>query len=140
MPVARDGTDEEFIHEVFAEITYSEDNKDYTIVKRLVVAPLGNKKIYFLTACDPTNPTQKFQLEATTENESKMIVTNCLDVITKLWPNLSMTGTPIEFQNYIFNEVLPQICDAHADCRNTVSFRCGDSSFKMIFDGVEFTK
>tara|TARA_B110000977_G_C10996117_1_gene461929 strand:+ start:421 stop:843 length:423 start_codon:yes stop_codon:yes gene_type:complete len=140
MSVARIGTDEEFIHEVFAEITYSEDNKDYTIVKRLVVAPLGNKKIYLLVACDPTNPTQKFQLEATSENESKMITTNCLDVITKLWPNISMTGTPMDFTNYVFNEILYKICDTHEGCKNRVQLNCSGSSFKMTFDGVEFTK
>ena len=140
MSVARNGTDEEFIHELFSEITYSKDNKDYTIVKRLVVAPLGNKKIYLLIACDPTNPTRKFQLEATSENESKMITTNCLDVITKLWPNISMTGTPMDFANYVFNEILYKICDTREGCKNRVQLNCSESSFKMTFDGVEFTK
>tara|TARA_B110000211_G_scaffold224968_1_gene276608 strand:- start:28 stop:453 length:426 start_codon:yes stop_codon:yes gene_type:complete len=138
--LGRNGTDEEFTHELFSEITYSKDNRDYTIIHRLVIARLGNKKLYFLRACDPTNPVKQFQLEASSENEAKLTATNSLDVLTKIWPHLTMTGTPNEFQNYIINSILKEVCDTRINKKNDVQFTCVGNSFKMIFDGVEFTK
>ena len=140
MPRMRNGTDDEFIHELFSEITYSEDNYDYTILHRKIIHVLGDKKMYFLKACDPTNPNQQLQLDATPENESKMTETNCLDVITKLWPNLTMSGTPVEFQNYIINNILGDVCDTRDGHMHDITFTSLGNSFKMTFEGVEFTK
>ena len=140
MNVSRNGSNDEFAQELFAEVTYSEDNYDYTVLHRKVITKFGNKKIYFLKACDPTNPSKQLQLEATVENEAKLTETNCLDVITKLWPNITMTGDPVDFQNYVINEILTDVCDTREGYRHDIKFSSKGNVFKMSFEGVEFTK
>ena len=69
-----------------------------------------------------------------------MTLTNCLDVITKLWPSLEKTGSALDFQNFVMNSILKEVCDWTNGCTNDVKFECNGNDFKMIFDGVEFTK
>ena len=40
------GTDDDFTFKQYSEITYSENNLDYTIVRRVIVPMLGNKKLF----------------------------------------------------------------------------------------------
>lgn len=121
------------------EITYSEDNKDYTIYHTKVI-PAINKKFYLLKACDPTNPVQKLQLDATSENEAKMTKTNCLDVLTKVWPNLEITGSGQDFLNYFDNNVMAPVCDFEDGHTHSVKLTATATTCTLIFDGVEFTK
>jgi len=137
MTLATNGTDAEFNFKVGDEFTYSENNKDYTIMYRKVI-PRANMKIYLAKACDPTNETQQLQINL--EDESKMTVTDCLSILAKIWPNLTRTGTGEEFMNYILNNILGRICDLTEDKTHTLHFDHTNDSFKMIFDGVEFTK
>lgn len=133
------GTDAEFKFKLGDEITYSEDGKDYTVLRRHVVAA-ANMKIYLLRACDPTSATQQLQLNLS--DESKMTLTDCLSVLTKLWSNLERKRgeNGQQFMNYILNDVLGRVCDIHEDNKHDVSFEYPGNSFKMIFDGVEFIK
>jgi len=133
------GTDAEFKFKLGDEITYSEDGKDYTVLFRHVIAA-ANMKIYLLRACDPSSTTQQLQLNLT--DEPKMTLTDCLSVLTKIWPNLERKRGEDgqQFMNYILNNVLGRVCDIHEGEAHNVSFEHPDNSFKMIFDGVEFIK
>tara|TARA_B110000211_G_C13848534_1_gene451164 strand:+ start:257 stop:670 length:414 start_codon:yes stop_codon:yes gene_type:complete len=137
MPLSVRGTDAEFKFKLGDEITYSVNNKDYTVMSRKVIARM-NLKIYLLRACDPTNETQQLQLNLT--DEDKMTITDCLSVFSKVWPNLTQTGTNEEFMNYILNNVLGKICDIKEGVSHAVTFENGSGPFKMTFEGVEFTK
>ena len=137
MPNSRTGTDDEFKFKTGDEIIWSDDNKDYTIVRRMV-SERFNLKCYLCYACDPTNPNQKLQINVS--DEFKMTETNCLSVLTKVWPNLIKTGTGVEFMNYVINEVISKVCDSHEKCTNNIEFHTDGDSFQMIFDGIEFTK
>ena len=137
MVLAVDGTDEEFNFKVGDEFTYSEDNKDYTVMYRKVIAR-ANMKIYLARACDPTNETKQLQINLA--DEGKMTATSPLNVLNKLWPNLTRTGTGEEFMNYVLNEVLNKVCDIHEGVTHQLHFEHSTDNFKMIFDGVEFTK
>ena len=132
------GTDADFKFKVGEEVTYSENGHDYTVLYRHVV--FGSQKIYLLRACDPNIPTQKLQLDVS--DESKLTLTDCLSVLTKLWPNLNReAGTSGQsFMNYILNNVLGRICDLTEGHSHAVKFNYPGNSFKMTFEGVEFVK
>ena len=137
MVFAEKGTDADFKFKLGDEIIWADDDRDYTIMMRTVV-PRANLKIYLCAACDPTNPKQQLQLNVA--DESKMTLTNCLSVLTKVWPNLTRTGEGKDFMNYVLNSVIYKVCDSHDNCRNNVKFSWTPESFTMIFDGIEFTK
>lgn len=133
----RHGRDDEFKFKIGDEFIWSKDNKDYTIVGR-VVNESWNVKCYMTTACDPTNPVQNLKIEYS--DEDKMTETNCLSVLTKVWPNLIKTGNGEQFMNYILKEVIGKVCDSHEDCTNNIQFHTEGDLFQMTFDGIEFTK
>tara|TARA_B110000971_G_C19731392_1_gene373211 strand:+ start:80 stop:493 length:414 start_codon:yes stop_codon:yes gene_type:complete len=137
MGLSEHGTDEEFKFKLGDEFTYSEDNKDYTVMDRRVIPKL-NMKIYLTRACDPAS--EKQQLHINLEDESKMTATTPLDVLNKLWPNLTRTVSGEEFMNYILNNILSRVCDLHEGVTHDIKFEHETDSFKMTFDGIEFTK
>ena len=131
-----EGCDDEFKFKVGDEIIYSEDNYDYTIVRRIKHMVGGCKCLYQLKACDPTNPRRTLQI--TIEEEDKMTLTNVIDVLTKLWPNLEMTSSS-QMQSLVMNKILGLICSP-TDVSHSVEFKSAENSFTLVFEGIEFTK
>ena len=127
--------DNEVGFQVGDEITYSGNNKDYSIVNMMYPNSKDNK-IYQLLACDVTNETQQLQLNCC--DEDKMKLTNCLDVLTKAWPNLEYKSNG-EFTELLTKKVLSRICGVKK-LAHSINISSGGNSFKLIFDGVEFTK
>lgn len=128
------GCDEDFKFKIGDEFTYSEDNRDYTVEMRRKFMVGGCQCMYLASACDPTNPLRKLQISVA--DEDKMTLTNCLDVLTKLWPNLEYTDNN-SFRSLVFNDVLKGIIDNDKhECRMENDACC----FKLIFDGVVFSK
>ena len=121
------------------EFIYSEDNMDYTVVG-ITTIRFVNKTYYLCHACDYTNPVQSLKLEIT--NEDKMTLTNCMDVLTKVWANITRDQPPSKFRDFVRNRLIGPICDYHAGTTHAVEFDTDDikDTFKMTFDGVEFIK
>ena len=135
MPVCCEGCDEDGFNFCCGnEITFADDNKDYTILRRIKVN-INNSCIYQLKACDPTNPTQLLQINVTDEN--KMTKTTCLDVITKMWDNLPYESNN-KLKNYLINNVLGDICEG--ECSHNMSIKTTTNSITLTIDGVEFKK
>jgi len=135
MSFYRQGTDEECQFKIGEEVTYSEDNMDYTIVGRLKMLIEDCKCFYQLRACDPNNPNQTLQIETT--NEDKFTLTNCIEVMTKLWPNLTYENNG-QFIT-LLTSLLGRICDGNGVTHPLV-FKEENGEFIFCLDGVEFKK
>ena len=133
MPLCCDGCDDQFNFQCGDEITFSDDNQDYSILRRIIV--LNNQYIYQLKACDPTNSTQLLQINSTDEN--KMTKTNCLDIITKMWDNLPYVNNNT-FKSLIFNKIMGGICES--ECTHNMKIYTTENSLTFTIDGVDFTK
>lgn len=129
------GTDEDFNFCIGNEITYSEDNKDYTIVRRVKYCLGECKKVYYVIACDPTNPNKSLQID----DESKMTKTDCLSVITKLWDNLEYTNNG-DFHTLIMNKVIGRLCDPTCEEKLNIKVEFNNECYKLIANGIEFCK
>ena len=132
-----EGMDCDFMFKIGDEITYSVDNKDYSIVNRLKYMMGDCRCVYQLLACDPTNPTQSLQILK--QNESRMTKTDCLSVCTKLWPNLVFENAS-QFHSMVFNQVIGRICEPGSASTHTVSSKFENNIYTLSFNGVEFTK
>ena len=130
-----EGVDEDFTFIIGEEVTYSEDNKDYTILKRINIRNLG--KFYLARACDPSNPVQ--QLNINVNDEGKLTKITPIDALQKLWPSLTYEGDFHKTENYIRNVILRQIVDLHSNVSHKVKFYAEGDSFKMDFDDTIFT-
>lgn len=129
------GVDADFTFEFGDEVTYSEDTKDYTILRRLNITGMG--KYYLTRACDPANPVQ--QLNVKLEDESKLTATTCVSALAKVLATLTYDGNFSKTESYIRNNVLNRICDLHETIRHTVTFYTEGDSFKMDFDETTLT-
>ena len=67
-----DGVDADFTFEFGDEVTYSEDNKDYTVVKRINITGMG--KYYLTRACDPANPVQQLNVKVTDLEKAPLFI------------------------------------------------------------------
>ena len=137
MPICCEGRDDEFSFNIGDEITYSVDNKDYTIIRRLKYMVGECQCMYQVKACDPTNVTRTLQISKT--DEDKMTITNCLDVLTKIWPNLEMRSAN-QFHSLIMNDILGSICDLTDGQTHTIKYKKDPNKYTLTFDGIEFTK
>ena len=129
------GLDADFTFGIGDEVTYSEDNKDYTVLKRLNITGMG--KYYLTRACDPANPVQ--QLNVKVEDESKLTKASCLSALTKVLATLTYDGNFHKTENYIRNTILNRICDLHETVTHNIKFYVEGDSFKMDFDESTLT-
>ena len=129
------GVDADFTFESGDEVTYSEDNKDYTVLKTININAMG--KYYLTRACDPANPKQ--QLNVKLEDESKLTKTDCISALTKVWTTLTYDGNFSKTESYIRNTLLNRICDFHETVTHNVTFYAEGDTFKMDFDETTLT-
>tara|TARA_B110000211_G_C13956909_1_gene498737 strand:+ start:614 stop:1036 length:423 start_codon:yes stop_codon:yes gene_type:complete len=136
MPLWENGVDADFTYKLGDDLTYSDDNKDYSIIRRIKL--INNQKFYFLRACDEKNSLQLLKLNA--DDESKLTLTTCKAVLTKLWPtNVTYDGDYNKTKNYIMNSILGRVCDYHAGEKNKVKIYIDGNTVKLDFEGETFS-
>ena len=134
MKLSREGTDEEFKFKQGDEVTYSIDNKDYSVMRRIVM--IDGRKIYQLYACDNNNPNQTIQVQ----DEDTLTETDCHNVLEKIWPTLTFDGDFYKLHNYIINNILGRICDYNTHNDHKIETYIENDLFFLKFDGVVFSK
>mgnify|MGYP006084256629 CR=1 FL=1 len=134
MKLSREGTDEEFKFKQGCEVTYSVDNKDYSVMRRIVI--VDGRKIYQLYACDEKNPNQTIQVQ----DEDTLTETDCHAVLEKIWPTLAFDGDFYKFHNNIINNILGRICDYNDHRDHKIETYLENDIFCLKFNGVVFSK
>jgi hypothetical protein len=136
MPLWENGVDADFTYKLGDDLIYSEDNKDYSIIRRVKLR--NNQKVYFLRACDDKNPVQQLQVNANDEN--KLTLTTCKAVLTKLWStNVTYDGDYDKTKHYIMNTIFARVCDYHPGEKHDIKLYLDGNTFKLDFEGETFS-
>ena len=136
MSFIREGTDLEFKFKLNEEVTYSVDNEDYNIIKRVVVKT--GQKIYVLQACYYKNPNKHIQLDF--NEEDKLTETDCSAAMSKIFDQLPYDGNFNTLNNILTNYVFPLVCDYKDPVTHLIKTYTESDKFVLEFDNIILSK